>query len=207
MWPIRPTRRAAFAVVRRTLAIPLVLLVTASSLATSPTLPAGPAPVLFHENSVAAEPVKPELAESGIPRPPGERFDLVCDDQRRVLRDFAPGEQRSTEDRSRGPWRQVYREMVNLDTMLYCDRAQCLTYGPWSIKGVDAERITFYNEPDATWYVRRSDGFSYFRMVTGSRVEEARGYCRREPFSGFPPIELWDGEHKLPAPGAGDKVR
>ena len=149
-------------------------------------------------------PVKPEppADESTALPPSAMRFDLVCDMEWRMLSDFLEGVDQMSPTGSDGPSRSISREIVDLEKMVSCDPVSCETYGPARIVDVNSELIAFYNDRWSVWHVRWRDGRSYLRHATGHRVNEARGSCRREPFSGFPPVDPYYIDFEAPGPDA-----
>ena len=145
-----------------------------------------------HSGSLAAKP-RLSLARERNPvvrdlRGPSRlRFDLVCEMHWRVLSDFLPDEVQPYATNT--PSQSFSRDIVDLGKMATCDPSACTSVGPRRIADVNAERIQFYDEPGTVWWVRWRDGRSYLRHATGHRVEEARGSCRQERFSGFPQID------------------
>jgi hypothetical protein len=131
-------------------------------------------------------------AAAGAVAPPSRRrFDLVCDMHWRVLAPFTDDELRMISPiPTNEPWRSISRELVDLGKMYSCDPVACADGRFGRIANVNSERITFYDDgPGLVWWVRWRDGRTYLRVVTGHRVNEARGSCRQEPFSGFPDID------------------
>ena len=121
------------------------------------------------------------------------RFDLVCDSHARVLEAPPPGEV-LPQFWSDEPWDESAHYMVDLEAMQVCD-ISCTWQSPRPIASADADSIVFEDHPWFQWNVRRSDGRSFSRLgQLGGDPEgviETSGYCRTEPFSGFPAIEHW----------------
>ena len=120
------------------------------------------------------------------------RFDLVCDLRGRVVADPQPS-YTGTYPANVRKWQHEAREIVDLETMKYCDPGICETFGPDPIVRVEADRIVFADQPGFTRFVRH-DGWFKSRLVDGKRVRVTTGRCRREPFSGFPAIQ--DGDKR-----------
>jgi hypothetical protein len=116
------------------------------------------------------------------------RFDLVCEMSWRVMAIRRP--YAALEPTPVGTIRHVRsREIVDLEKMVSCDAIACTTAGPSRIVDADSVRIAFVNDRWYQWHVRWRDGRGFARSNNTFDVREAHGICRREPFSGFPPMD------------------
>jgi hypothetical protein len=208
MTPIRFLFRATPGLLRWTICGAMMLTVTASGAGTpnAPDTgidsdPDAKAKIIDLGPSTPAKPEPPPDDNPTLP-PSAVRFDLVCDMEWRMLSDFLPGVDQMQPTGSDGPWRSITRDIVDLEKMVSCSAVGCETSAPGPIVDVNSERIAFFNDRWTVWHVRWRDGRSYFRQATGHRVNEARGSCRREAFSGFPPVDPYYMDLKSLGPDA-----
>ena len=116
--------------------------------------------------------------------PPGLRFDLACQAQRRFdLEDGKPG---ARAYHPMFPYHEVTRHIVDLEALRECDPLTCELQGPQKIT-VTPDALILAQARNLLHFYHWRSGIYELRSTHYGRTNISQGTCRIEPFSGFPP--------------------